>query len=328
MDQRILSMFHRYCKNQLHPEEIEELVNYVNQASDEDLYSYLKLHWDEYEESMPLSEEKIRSLSPFPSQYTPQPLFRKFRQHWLHIAALFLLLISISLTTLYFSQYQEVKELAERNVEIHSGEYEPSTVVLPDGSEVRLNAKSTLSYSQNFGQEIRLVKLSGEGLFKVKHNEMKKFIVSTDYMNITVLGTTFNVYAYEKKDFIEMSLIEGLVKITTTKPPFQQIQVHPNEKIIYNKQTDQITFSTFNNQVETAWAQKELAFYHETMNNVFKCLERKFGINIIVENSELLKDLYTGVFDKENIESILRILQMHYGFTYRIEGSDIFIYNQ
>ena len=79
------------------------------------------------------------------------------------------------------------------------------------------------------------------------------------------------------------------------------------------------------NRIETVWIEKKLVFRHDSLKDVFKCLERKFGVTFTVNDENILKDVYTGVFDEENIESILRILQVHYGFEYKIENADISI---
>ena len=124
--------------------------------------------------------------------------------------------------------------MAEQDVIVRSGDSGTSQVTLPDGTLVRLNANSSLTYQQNFGQDNRKVKLSGEGYFEVKKNTEKKFIVNTGYIDVTVLGTKFNLYAYEDKDIIEMALVEGHVNVSTSQPPYQTICVKPNEKVTYN----------------------------------------------------------------------------------------------
>lgn len=125
-----------------------------------------------------------------------------------------------------------MQTLAEQDVIVRSGDSGTSQVTLPDGTLVRLNANSSLTYQQNFGQDNRKVKLSGEGYFEVKKNTEKKFIVNTGYIDVTVLGTKFNLYAYEDKDIIEMALVEGHVNVSTSQPPYQTICVKPNEKLL------------------------------------------------------------------------------------------------
>lgn len=243
----------------------------------------------------------------------------------MQIAASILLVVACGITTLYYAQNQDMKYLAEQNIVINSGEYGTSLVTLPDGSLVHLNAKSSLSYKQDFGHNERRVSLSGEGYFEVEKNTDKRFIVSTDVMDITVTGTKFNVYAYEHKDFVEMALVEGSVNVTTKDPGHNTLSVKPKQKVIYNKLTGQLSLEETSNQIETAWLTKELTFRHEQMKNVFRCLERKFGVVFEINNPHILQDVYTGTFNDENIESILRILKIHYGFEYTINDGIVTI---
>lgn len=325
MDNRTNELLQKYHRNELRSEELKELVEGIRRSTDEDLRSCLEEHWATYEGFADLSEEKRQRLFPLLEHHGQKTWLNGWRRYWLPVAASVLLLLSGSLSVLYLTQYQEMQTLAERNIEIRSGEYEPSMVVLPDGTRVRLNARSVLSYHQDFGTDMRHVQLSGEGFFEVRHDASRPFIVTTDCMDITVLGTTFNVYAYEQKDFVEMSLVEGRVKVSTLRPPYQSLEVRPNEKVTYNKQTDALLLTATDNRIETAWTEKELTFRHDRLEDVLKSLERKFGVSFVIDHPALLDDTYTGVFDEQNLDSILRVLQLHYGFEYRKEGDTILL---
>jgi len=248
-----------------------------------------------------------------------------FKNYWMQIAASILFIIAGSLTVLTYMQNKTISSLAEQNVVIRSGDYGKSLVTLPDGTIVYLNAKSSLTYSQDFGRESRNVELSGEGFFEVKKDIKKRFTVKTGFMDITVLGTKFNVYAYQDKDIVEMSLVEGSVNIETVLPPYKNINVKPNEKVTYYKKTGELKHVSTSNESETAWMKKELVFRSETLGNVFDCLSRKFGVTFNVEDKSLLDDIYTGTFDDENIESIMKVLKMHYNFNYKNEDGIITI---
>lgn len=181
-----------------------------------------------------------------------------FKNYWMQIAASILFIIAGGLTVLTYMQNKTISSLAEQNVVIRSGDYGKSLVTLPDGTIVYLNAKSSLTYSQDFGRESRNVELSGEGFFEVKKDIKKQFTVKTGFMDITVLGTKFNVYAYQDKDIVEMSLVEGSVNIATVFPPYKNINVKPNEKVTYYKKTGELKHVSTSNKSETAWMKKSL----------------------------------------------------------------------
>ena len=325
MDNRISALLKKYHSNEISLEELRVLTGMINNISNEELYMVLNKHWEEYDDYLPLSHEKMNALYKNVQSKKKTPLIINMKRYWLHIAASLLLLLASSISVLFYMQYQDMQEIAEQNIIINSGEYGSSSVLLPDGTKVRLNSRSSLSYQHDFGQIERRVKLSGEGYFEVQRDEKKQFVVTTNFMDITVLGTTFNVYAYENKNFQEMTLVEGAVCVATNHPPYKTLHVKPNEKVTYDKRTGELNLESTRNRIETVWIEKKLVFRHDSLKDVFKCLERKFGVTFTVNDENILKDVYTGVFDEENIESILRILQVHSGFEYKIENADISI---
>lgn len=326
INDKVSGLLHKFRSGDITPAEFQDLRTHMDTISDVELKHLLEAEWEEFEDHSPLSEEKMRTLYEglHIRSEEVKPRFT-LKRYWMQIAASLLLLIAGSLTVLTFMQRNEINALAEQNVVIRSGDYGKSLVTLPDGTIVHLNAKSSLTYSQDFGRNDRKVALSGEGFFEVKKDTEKKFTVGTGYMDIAVLGTKFNVYAYETKDIVEMSLVEGSVDVTTSRPPYQSIRVKPNEKVVYNKHTGNLLHERTSNKMETAWMNKELVFRSERLENVFRCLSRKFAVTFSVDDEALLNDVYTGTFDDENVESIMRVLKYHYNFKYTNEDGVISI---
>lgn len=326
INDKVSGLLHKFRSGDITPAEFQDLRIRIDAISDVELKHLLETEWEEFEDHSPLSEEKMKTLYEglHIRSEEVKPRFT-LKRYWMQIAASLLLLIAGSLTVLTFMQRNEINALAEQNVVIRSGDYGKSLVTLPDGTIVHLNAKSSLTYSQDFGRNDRKVALSGEGFFEVKKDTEKKFTVGTGYMDIAVLGTKFNVYAYETKDIVEMSLVEGSVDVTTSRPPYQSIRVKPNEKVVYNKRTGNLLHERTSNKMETAWINKELVFRSERLEDVFRCLSRKFAVTFSVDDETLLNDVYTGTFDDENVESIMRVLKYHYKFKYTNEDGVISI---
>lgn len=326
INDKVSGLLHKFRSGDITPAEFQDLRTRMDIISDVELKHFLETEWEEFEDHSPLSEEKMKTLYEglHIRSEEVKPRFT-LKRYWMQIAASLLLLIAGSLTVLTFMQRNEINALAEQNVVIRSGDYGKSLVTLPDGTIVHLNAKSSLTYSQDFGRNDRKVALSGEGFFEVKKDTEKKFTVGTGYMDIAVLGTKFNVYAYETKDIVEMSLVEGSVDVTTSRPPYQSIRVKPNEKVVYNKRTGNLLHERTTNKMETAWINKELVFRSERLEDVFRCLSRKFAVTFSVDDEALLNDVYTGTFDDENVESIMRVLKYHYNFKYTNEDGVISI---
>ena len=183
-----------------------------------------------------------------------------------------------------------------------------------------------MRYANNFGENNRFVDFSGEAFFDVKQDKSRPFIVSTKHIDIEVLGTTFNVYAFDSGDLVEMTLLTGSVKASSKKNPGYQVFVKPNEKVICDISTGKLTVQETNTLYETAWLSGEIVFKSETLNNVLTKLERKYGVHIRYEgNPGLLEDRFSGRIGKDNnIGDAMKILTKHYPLKYELKD-DVFI---
>lgn len=248
-------------------------------------------------------------------------VFRKLAR----IAAILLIpLLSVLSGYLYFNPVNQEEGIG--NLVVHADRGERSGVTLPDGTQVKLNAESSLSYTHDFGRELRQVNLEGEAYFEVTRNEDKPFVVHTKYLDIEVLGTSFNVYSYERENVMEMALISGRIKIQTCSEPSRVVYLKPNEKALFNKESGIITVEKTDNRFETAWLRGDLVFRSTTLSDVLAKLERRYGVNIHLNDSSLANDLFTGNFDSEYIVEVMDLLERHYDFTYDVRGDDIFIH--
>lgn len=311
----IADLLLKYHSGHISREEFIRLKTLMEQSRDEEIKPVLQQHWELYSDEYLLSSTKKDELFHRLERKIHLPKRFSLLRYWIQIAASIILAVGIGMSVMVYLQYRELQLLGEHNVTIRSND-SPSTVILPDGTKVRLNMNSVLTYKQDFGHKDRTVKLLGEGYFDVTHCEEKRFVVETDYINITVLGTSFNVYAYENKDFLEMSLVRGRVCVNTNQPPYNCLYARPNEKITYDKSTGKLRLEHTLNHVETSWVQPMLTFSHTPLHEVFDCLERKFNVTICSVNTALADDSYTGTFKDESLEDILDILKLHYDFDY------------
>jgi ferric-dicitrate binding protein FerR (iron transport regulator) len=178
-----------------------------------------------------------------------------------------------------------------------------SKIVLPDSSLVWLNSGSTLSYPQQFGKN-RQITLAGEAYFEVMKNE-KPFVVSTNYGDVKVKGTSFNVKAYSDDNSFETTLEEGVVafKVKNTE---NEVTLQPGEQVIK-------TASGFNvKQVETkyftSWKDGKLLFNKEPFPEFIKKLERWYNVKIEYSDPELDKLWYTGTIEMETISEVMEMI--------------------
>lgn len=192
--------------------------------------------------------------------------------------------------------------------------------ILPDGSEVWLNALSSLTYPHRFTEKDRTVQLSGEAYFKVVSDEKHRFNVETPQkMVVSAYGTEFNVNAYERETNYEVTLASGHVEVSSvigSKATEEVLAV--GEKAILNVSTGNIQVVTADPYVETAWKDGKMVFRREKLDKIAEKLSRKFGVDIRLEGDRLKAYEYTATFTDETLEDILDLLKRSAPITYSI----------
>lgn len=217
---------------------------------------------------------------------------------------------------------------------------------LPDGTKVWLNADSRLSYNDfNIGKQ-RLVNLEGEAYFDVTKDKNKPFIIKTDKISISVLGTTFNVKAYPNEQRTEATLLTGAIELSVNDRPKEKIILKPSEKIavinngeIINTREKQgnnlvVTISSLSKVhvddqayiQETSWIDNKLIFENETIEELLPKLERWYNVTIHVSDPKINHYRYTASIAGENITQLLDAMQLVKPFQYTVEDNEIVIY--
>ena len=188
-------------------------------------------------------------------------------------------------------------------------------VKLHDGTTVWLNARSTLRYPNHFAREERKVELDGEAFFDVEHNEHKPFVVSTEKLDIKVLGTKFNVFAYKGREEFNTALLEGSVKVYERMNEEKALFMNPNECV--ELKDNKLVKRPMGNTDFLLWKEGIYAFDDVPFEDIIKKFELYYDIVITVNNSKLMKYKFSGKFRQRDwVESALRTLRKVYYFTY------------
>jgi len=224
-----------------------------------------------------------------------------------------------------------------------------SVITLSDSTKVILNADSKLRFPTVFTGSTREVYLTGEAFFDVTHNAKVPFIIHTSKMNIKVLGTEFNVKSYPEDSTSETTLIRGLIEVTLNDRPSDKIILRPKEKLIVSNEPSSKSVSSRASSsaiqetrllisslhyispkdsaiVETSWLDNKLVFQDESFAQLTTDLERRYGVAIRFSNTSIRDLKFTGVFEKETIDEVLKALQLTEKFNYKTEGNNITIF--
>lgn len=329
-------------------------------------FELLKVFWEnknaiktDTEDALQKALQRIhlseRGIVPVRVMETRQPKrFAKMRSLLIWSGAAIFILICLA-TGYFLFQQNHTRSIAGN--EIKSGKWDlkstargsRSTLVLNDGTKVILNSDSQLKFPETFSGDKREVFLSGEAFFDVTHNEKAPFIIHTSRMNIRVLGTAFNVKAYPDDSTSEATLIRGIIEVTPNNRPSDKIILRPKEKLILsNAGPEQKVPGSSTSPaiadtrlligklhyispadsaiVETSWMDNKLVFRDESFVELAADLSRRYDVSIEFASDAPKEFRFTGIFEKETIEQVLRALQLTEKFEYKVAGKKITIY--
>ncbi|PIQ49544.1 MAG: hypothetical protein COW03_04105 [Cytophagales bacterium CG12_big_fil_rev_8_21_14_0_65_40_12] len=179
---------------------------------------------------------------------------------------------------------------------------------LPDGSVVKLNAKSSLKISSDFGDSNRTVTLVGEANFDVVKNENLPFIILAGNSKVKVLGTSFNLTSYSDSD-IELNVTEGNVEFSSVKNNGIIEQVAKGEMAKMDKEGQSITKDLIKNVNFSGWWTRKFEFENTTLAEVIKNLEDAYWVEIEY-NKEIGNCPITGTYENKSIKEIVDLIDI------------------
>ncbi len=357
----------RYFSGNLSQEELQQLLFWINENPEnekrlflmKDLYdagAATRLHeeaqtregWDKLQKTI-AKKQKTDSVK------------KADHPHWIsrirRYAAIFVLgALAGSLCVYFFPTTQGKEPIAAiaKQCEITTGKGERATIILPDGSTVKLNACSSLSYPDDFGKKSRELQFAGEGYFDVRTNADIPFVVKTSGLNIKALGTTFNVKAYTDEDVVETTLVRGLVtiendrnrNIVTLKP--DQVITIPKKLIATTSDQEQLV--TKKSSVEegkiqtpekaeqkavlidkiepalyTSWKDDRWIIKSESLESLAKKMERKYDVEFSFEDEASKKYVFAGTLKDYPLEQILEVIRLNAPIQYVVKEKSVTI---
>lgn len=249
---------------------------------------------------------------------------------WRKVAVSLLLVVAVSTTAYYMSendQKSDQEQMAWFETVTPLGSQ--SKVVLPDHSIVWVNAGSSLKYNMDFNKQNREVLLTGEAYFEVAKDSLCPFVVKSGNLNIKVLGTSFNVKAYENEETIDVALVTGKVNIYLSnkeEKKTQDIELIPNRMMSYNKETSQVEMSEVKGSSIYAWTNGRIEFDEQPFDRIVRDLERRFNVQIRINSKSLHKEIYTGSFSADQtLDYILQEVDVEKKYTWKQIGNEFII---
>jgi len=312
MEERIKYLFRQYLNNTCTRKEFEEFFSYINEASHNDLIRDLiqKAYEETGQSSLTYVDERGKLVLTEPD-WDEQPVVkvrsRKKNQVFIALAtgAIVTLAGVVWLISRPFQQQQvEQKPVLAKKI---TGRSEYKYLLLPDSTQVWLNAASALEYPPQFAPDKREVFLTGEAYFDVKHADKQPFLIHTGKVTTLVLGTAFNIKAYPGRENVIVSVSRGKVRVNynekevATLTPGQQVKVSNVNKPVIQKK---IAIAE-----AAPWQHGNLVYDDETINDIIADLERIYDVTIRVQKETLANERISTSFRREiGIEHALQVL--------------------
>ncbi|MBO9571756.1 MAG: FecR family protein [Chitinophagaceae bacterium] len=180
-------------------------------------------------------------------------------------------------------------------------------LILPDGSQVWLNSASALKYPVVFTGKTREVELNGEAYFEIKENKAKQFIVKTKEINVAVLGTAFNVNAYEDEPLLSTTLINGAVKVSTKSA---DVILKPEQQASFGYSDQKIKINVPDLEQVLAWKNGSFQFKKADIKSIMRQLSRWYDVTVDYRGPLPDAEFNGSLSRAENAEILLDALSL------------------
>jgi ferric-dicitrate binding protein FerR (iron transport regulator) len=198
--------------------------------------------------------------------------------------------------------------------------------VLPDGTKVWLNAASSIRYPTAFTGNERNVEITGEAYFEVAHNKDKPFHVKSNKQVVEVLGTHFNIMAYDDEPAVKTTLLAGKVRVTATQPQTtnykQQTILQPGEQAVVS---DKIKVAPVKTAAAVAWKNGEFMFRNEPLENIMRSVARWYDVEIVYKANVAHKEVWGSITRYGNVADVLEMIALTGVAHFKVEGRTIIV---
>ena len=199
--------------------------------------------------------------------------------------------------------------------------------ILSDGTKVWLNSGTTIQYDPSFSGKNRIVNLTGEAYFEVTRNPRKPFIVSTEKLNVEVVGTSFNFKAYPGNESAEVTLEEGSVELSFVDIPNQiPVSLEPGEHAVYDQQDKNLKIEKTETYLFTAWRDGKYIFRDADLKTIIRHLELLYDVRIHASDIDINQFRFRGTFESnQKLPDALETLERISSCKYTMKGRDVLL---
>lgn len=316
----------KYLQKECSEDELKNLSSWLAESDEnrqelfrlEVLYNSGKLK--RYSDEKFIQKEKLRFYE-HAKKYKQERKQRLTIKRTLQYAAVAVLVLFISVGAYYFNTSYSMQTVA-------AGQDKVEQLVLPDGTKIWLNKSAVLKYPKKFKGKTRKVLLDGEAYFEVAKNAEQPFIVETELMEVTVLGTMFNLHSPKGANISYITLIEGEVQVKGNDnegmvilSPGQRAEINRTSRKFYVKETT-------NASIDAIWHNGLIPFNKATIAEIAKALEEIYKVKVHVDPN-VNGTTYSGTLkSQDSISKVLRSLKNSIPIKYEMREDEVYISNK
>ena len=261
-------------------------------------YNQLKKIWDDSRQlALASTVDESRAWQKFHQRIRPTPV-RRTSFGWMRIAASVIIVLGIGILGywIFNDRTKEMTVVAQQTVVIDT---------LPDNSVVTVNKGSSISYLSKFKGETRQVSLKGEAFFNVTPNKKKPFIISVNDVQITVVGTSFNVKTVNGNTDVVVET--GIVKVTRAG---KTVELKANEEVVVNAKDSALTKEKVSDQLYKYYRTKEFICDDTPLWKLVEVINEAYNSHVVI-GDPALKDMgITTTFNNESLEQVLNVISL------------------
>lgn len=314
----------KYVKGETSKEENHQLYQWIQRSSEnkkrffaeKDVWDSYGLHSNTKKYEVALELEILKKRVKFRNDYRSIRLINVLK-----MAAMLVVVFGLGWSSQYVSllNKQQTTEITTQEITVPKGQV--NQIFLADGTRIWINSGSKLTLPSVFSPSERVVRLNGEAFFEVAKDKKRPFIVELNGQQIKVLGTSFNVRAYDNSNKIETTLETGQIQLHVGN---ETKMLNPGEQSLFNKTEKQLVINKVDPVNFSSWKEGRYEFQNEDLIEVLKVVERWYDVEIIYDENTFKEMHFSGVIKRnKDAKHFLDLLNLTMPVSYEIHGDKI-----
>lgn len=313
-------LMQKYLQGQATEQERTELLARIRSDKQIDAWLRADMEYSDSQMPRPMQDRILRNIV----GQRREPAIHSMRPYYWIAACISLFVMVCGLCSILFMQNYAANDMLCADVVVSTQMGEQSHITLPDGSQVTLNALSTIRYATAMPDGKRRVQVDGEAFFNVAKDPEHPFVVTAGDVDITCLGTSFDVRNYADEQTTAVVLADGKVRVSTAEA---DLTMEPDSRVVYNRSTKTLSKRSVPSSDYICWMSGEVRYNNQTLEQIAAELSRNYNIEVVITSDELKQERFTGYLGRSSLRNILDVICLASDLNYHVDGdTKVYVY--